>query len=807
MRAPLSWIREFAPIPGSTSEIADALNSIGLVVEGIHEPGREIGGVIVAKVLAVTDHPDADKLTLVDVDNGTGEVRVVCGARNLTAGDVVPYAPPGATLPGGMTLERRKIRGQVSEGMLCSERELGLGDDHGGIMHLPTSTPLGAEARAVLGLDDVVFDLEITPNRPDAMSVVGVARDLAAACRVPMTLPEPAVTGDERTVGNLASLVVEAPDRCPRYVGRVAGVTITPSPDWMARRLTLAGMRPISNVVDVTNYVLLERGQPLHAFDLDLLAGRGILVRLALSGERMSTLDGVERTLTDEDLLICDAKGTAQAIAGIMGGGSSEVSQSTTSVLLESAYFAPTGILRSSKRLGLRTESSARFERGVDPNGVAIAADRACELFTQVASGSVASGALDEYPAPVERERIVVRVERVNTLLGTELTSTQLGDYLVPLGIELRSVDVPAGATEATRAAGALEATVPTFRPDLEREIDLVEEVARHHGYNNISRTVPRSGAHAGGLTARQREQRKVRDLLVGAGLLEAMTFSLVAPADLARAGMPAVGIEVENPLRAEESLLRPALLPGLLRSVAFNAAHGMPDVALFEVGHVFGVPLPGETLPDERDHLAVVLAGSVVRSPHEPDRSIDVHDVAGIWELLADALDLADRRLVSESRPGLHPSRSAAIFVGGVEVGAVGEVAEEVSTALDLPRPVVAFELDLDRVLAGAREKRDYLAPSRFPASAIDLAFVVPERVSATDLRSTLSTAAGPMLEELRLFDVFRAESLGAGHKSLAFSLRFRAHDRTLTDDEVARLRQACIDAATKSHNAVLRG
>lgn len=797
MRAPLSWIRDFAPIEGSTSEIADALNAIGLVVEGIHEPGREIGGVIVAKVLAVTDHPDADKLTLVDVDNGANEVRVVCGARNLKAGDVVPYAPPGATLPGGMKLERRKIRGQVSEGMLCSERELGLGEDHGGIMHLPVSTPLGADVRAVLGLDDVVFDLEITPNRPDAMSIMGVARDLAAACRVSMKVPEPAATGDERQVGELASIVVAAPDRCPRYVGRVASVTVGPSPDWMARRLTLAGMRPISNVVDVTNYVLLERGQPLHAFDLDLLGEGGVLVRLARPGESMSTLDGVSRTLTGEDLLICDAAGAPQAIAGIMGGGSSEVSQTTTSVLLESAYFAPTGILQTSKRLGLRTESSARFERGVDPNGVALAADRACELFAEVADGRIAGGVLDAYPAPVEREHITLRVDSLNALLGTRLTLQEVTGYLTPLGFGLGSVE----------GASSVEATVPTFRPDIEREIDLVEEVARHHGYNNISRTVPRSGSHAGGLTARQREQRKVRDLLVGAGLLEAMTFSLVAPADLTRAGLPAAGIEVENPLRAEESLLRPALLPGLLRSVAFNAAHGTPNVALFEVGHVFGTPIEGETLPDERDHLAVALSGVVPRIPHEPDRPVDVHDVAGIWELLAGALDLADWRLVPESRPGLHPSRSAVIFVDGVEVGAFGEVSKDVADALGLPLPILALELDLDRVLAGSRGKRDYVAPSRFPASSFDLAFVVAEEANAADIRTTLIAAAGPMLEELRLFDVFRGESTGLGKKSLAFALRFRAQDRTLTDDEIAGLRQACIELVARTHDAVLRG
>ncbi|MBV8951118.1 MAG: phenylalanine--tRNA ligase subunit beta, partial [Actinobacteria bacterium] len=401
MLVPLSWLREFAPLEAGIDEIVDACNQLGLVVDAVHEPGRDVAGVVAARVLDVKDHPNADKLTLVDVELGGGRTTtVVCGARNLAPGDVVPYAAAGATLPGRPRLERRKIRGVVSDGMLCSAMELGLDEDHSGILHLDGTAELGRDVRSVLGLDDVILDLDITPNRPDAMSIVGVARELAAHFSVPLRVPAPpagAVDGDVRG----ATVAVEAPDRNPRYVARVASVTVGPSPEWMQRRLTAAGMRPISNVVDVTNYVMLERGQPLHAFDFGRLGGRGIVVRLADEGEQMTTLDGVVRTLTREDLLICDAQRVAQAIAGIMGGGASEVAGDTTEILLESAYFEPTGIGRSSKRLGLRTESSSRFERGVDPNGALEAADRAIELMTQIAAADAAPGARDEYPQPI----------------------------------------------------------------------------------------------------------------------------------------------------------------------------------------------------------------------------------------------------------------------------------------------------------------------------------------------------------------------------------------------------------------------
>ena len=397
MRAPLSWIRDFTPVEAPVGDIADALNQLGLEVEGIDEPGREIGGVVAAKIIEVLPHPDADRIRLADVDAGEGVVRVVCGAPNIEAGMVVPFAHVGAHLPGDFKIERRKIRGQVSEGMLCSAKELGLGDDHAGILELAADSPLGTDVRELLGLDDVVFDLQITPNRPDAMGVIGVARDLAAHFGLPLEVEY----GDPgKIVSEVAgaTVTVEAPDRCPRFVALVAGVTIGESPDWMKRRLVLAGMRPISNVVDVTNYVMLERCRPLHAFDLGRLAGRGIVVRLAEPGEKMETLDGVERELTVDDLLICDGERVAQGIAGVMGGAAAEVSGTTTEILLESAYFDPPGIARTSKRLGLRSEASARFERGVDPNDVGSGAARAMELFAAVAAATPTPGTIDVYP-------------------------------------------------------------------------------------------------------------------------------------------------------------------------------------------------------------------------------------------------------------------------------------------------------------------------------------------------------------------------------------------------------------------------
>jgi phenylalanyl-tRNA synthetase beta chain len=810
MRAPLSWIRDFTPLDAPVADVVSALNQLGLEVEGVEQPGADITGVVAARVLDVVRHPNADKLSLVDIALGDGEAapvtRVVCGAPNVVAGLVVPYAPAGATLPapegGRFTLERRKIRGEVSDGMLCSARELGLGDDHSGILGLETTTELGRDVREVLGLDDVIFDLAITPNRPDAMCIVGVARELAAHFALDFVVPDPIVPSDASVVSDI-TVVIDDEVRCPRYLGRVARVTMGESPAWMAQRLVKAGMRPISNVVDVTNYVLLERNQPLHAFDLSKLAGRGIVVRTANEGETITTLDDVERVLTGEDLLICDAERAPQAIAGIMGGSMSEVSESTTEILLESAYFERMGIARSSKRLKLRSESSARFERGIDPDAIARNAERAMELLVEVAGAQVAAAAVDVYPAPVERARIRLRASRVNAVLGTDLDAEDVWSSLAPLGIELDS---------DSSGDDSVVAIAPTFRPDLEREIDLVEEVARRVGFDRIGRTLPDTHGQVGMLTARQQERRRAADALVGVGLSEAITLSLVSPADLERAGAPLDRVvRATNPLRAEESVLRTAVLPGLLRAVAGNRAQGIADVALFEMGRVFLTPLDRPAgagpLPDEPEHVALAWAGQIRRRPVEDDRPVDVYDAVDAVRVVLDALGIHDVALAPDQLTGYRAGRAARVVVDGHDAGTVGEVAPHVLAALGLDGPVVAAELVLDTLLDASRRDRTFVAPSRFPASSVDLAFVLADTVAAADVLATLRSSVGDALEDVRLFDVFTSEAFGAGRRSLAFALRFRVGDRTLTDADVAALRQRAIDAVIAAHDAELRG
>ncbi len=791
MRAPLSWIRDFTPVDAPVDELVAALNRVGLEVEGVEQPGRDVHGVVAGRVLDVAPHPDADRLHVVDVDTGSTTTTVVCGAPNVHAGMIAAYAPVGATLPGGITLEAKTLRGQVSNGMLLSAHELRLSDDHTGILELDADTVLGTDVREVLGLDDVIFDLSITPNRPDAMCVVGVARELAAAFRLPFHVPTPAppTAPVDRPIG----VVIDAPDRCPRYLARVATVTVGDAPDWMRQRLLKAGTRPISNVVDVTNYVLLERNQPLHAFDLDRLAGPGIVVRLAEPGEHLTTLDGVDRALTSEDLLICDAARTPQAIAGIMGGGDSEVSATTKAILLESAYFEPMGIARSSKRLKLRSESSARFERGTDPDGVATAAERAMELLAAVAAAHVAPDAVDQYPRPVTRPRTRLRTSRVNHILGTSLTDTDVLDALQPLEIDV------------TGRGDDLVATPPTFRPDLEREIDLIEEVARRVGFDAIGRSVARPRDQIGTLTHPQRDRRLVADALVGAGAAEATTIPLVAPELLAPFALGAP-VELANSLRADESVLRTALVPGLLTVAATNAARGRPDVTLFELGTTFAAPTTDAPRPTEHQHVAALTTGTLTRRPLEPDRPVDPLDAVDLLHAVTDALELADWDLEPAPVPGYHPTRAARVVVAGTTVGVVGELTAATLAATGAPAPAAAFEVDLDALTAAPRRDRTFRVPSPFPPSTIDLAFVVDETTTAAAVARTLRAAAGALGESVEAFDEFHSPQLGTHRKSVTFTLRFRAPDHTLTDTEVGELRQRCIDAVIAAHDATLR-
>jgi phenylalanyl-tRNA synthetase beta chain len=788
MKVLLSWLRDFAPIEGDPVELGEHLSDLGLAVEQLDVLGEGLDGIVVARVLATRPHPNAERIHLVDVDAGDGEaLQIACGAFNMAAGDLVPLATVGTTMPGGLEIGRRKMRGEWSNGMLCSARELGLGSDHAGIHILPPGLPVGAPFAEAMGIErDVLYDLEVNPNRPDAMSVAGVARDLAARLGVPFTLPSPVV--DEVAADRIdhVTIEVEAPDLCGRFAARVLrGVSVGPSDMAIARRLTLLGMRPINSLVDASNYVMLELGQPNHPYDLAKVRGAGLRVRRARPGEALVTLDDVERTFTGDDLLICDAEDRPIGIAGVMGGAETEIDETTTDVLVEMAWFLPIAVAKTSRRLRLRSEASARFEKGTDPEIIDLAQRRFAELLA--GSGArLEAGTVDVRGELPDRRPVIVRTERLNRLLGTSLTAGDIAGLLAPIGF--------AASVEGDDTA----VTVPSWRYDSSAEIDVVEEVARMYGYGRLGKSLPPS-AHAGRLTVRQRERRRLRSLLVGRGLSEAMPLPFLAPGDLDRSGLPDDGIEIVNPLVAEESVLRTSLRPGLVKALATNASRRNTGVGLWEIGHVFRRPAPGDeagNLPDEREMLGVALGGRDAREA--------VHE----WRAIAEVLAVQAIEMRNEPVPGLHPTRAAALVGPGDEaVGAVGEVDPGVLEAHSIGERVGWVEVDLDAVSALPHDPHIYRPVSVYPSSDIDLAFEVDEAVPASAIEGALRAAAGDRLASLRLFDVYRGAGIAPGRRSLAFSLRLDAPDHTLTDDEVAEVRRRCIEAVEGAFPAMLRG
>ena len=784
MKVLLSWLQEFAPVDGDPTVIADQLSSLGLAVESMSIVGEGLDGIVVARVLELGPHPDADRIQLVQVDTGDGEaLQVCCGAFNMSVGDLVPLATLGTVMPDGMEVARRKMRGEWSNGMLCSPIEIGMGDDHDGILLLDGNLEVGHPLAEAMDLrSDVFYDLEVNPNRPDAMSVAGVARDLAAWQGVPFTLPSPDVLESGTDATDRLSVEILDPVLCGRFTARVLdGITIGPSPTWLANRLTALGMRPINSVVDVSNYVMLELGQPSHTFDLDLVAGSAFRVRRAVDGETIVTLDGVERTLIATDGVVADAEDTVIGIAGVMGGVSTEIHDGTTSVALEMAWWDPMSIATSARRLGLRSEASARFEKGADPEVADLAMRRFAELLGETGA-ILAPGMVDERGQTPQREPIRVRTDRVNKMLGTDLSRDRIAELLD----SIEFAPEPAGDD--------IDVVVPSFRPDSATEIDVIEEVARIHGYGAIERTTPRSTI-TGSLTQRQLDRRTVRTAMIGMGLDEVMPIPFLAPGDLARAGLRVDGITVTNPLVAEESVMRASLRPGLLATLAYNASHRMTGLGIFEVGHVYLLPDQPQPLPDEREHLAVALAGS------------DAAAAVGVWSALADALAARDYTLAADDPAGLHPTRTARIEVAGTAVGFVGEIDPGVLDAFGVPERVAWLEVDLEILLSLPHGDKPYASVSRYPSSDIDLAFEVDDDVPAVEVEDRLRTAGGDLLVDLALFDVFRGAPVGEGRRSLAFTLRFQAADRTLTDAEVSGVRQACIEAVEGNLSANLRG
>ncbi len=792
MRVPLSWLSELVDLGSmSADQLADVLTMAGLEVEEIVRPTAGARGVVIVEVEDVAPVPGSDKLSLVHATDGRTSHEIVCGARNFAPGDRVPAALPGAVLPGGIEIGRKRLFGVTSNGMLASARELGVGADHSGIWVLDPDAPVGADLNDWLDLDDPVIVLELTPDRGYALSLHGIARDVAAMTGAELRLPElPGNPGGDPGV----PVTIEDPAACSRFDARaITGFTIGRSPAHIQRRLAMVGMRSISNVVDATNLAMIETGHPVHPYDRQRLRGPAIVVRRARPGETLRTLDDVVRTLDPEDLVIADAEGPI-GLAGIMGGGDSEISDSTTELLVEVAAFDPVTVLRTGRRHGLATEARTRFERTVPPETVGYGASRVAQLIVELAGGRVVGGS-DTYPAPPEPRRVPLRPARAQAFIGVDLPAARQRELLARI------------ACEVTGDGEELTVTPPAYRPDLQIEEDLYEEIARLHGYDKIPPRVPSSG-QSGHRSPQDQARLEVRRALVGAGWTEVLLFPFIADRDLEklewtpddprRQTLPLV-----NPLSKEEAVLRTSLLPGLLKAVRRNANRGQGDLALFEVGHVFLPPGPdaeaapggptGVTLPAEPDVLGLAACGAFETRRHDrPARQVDLQDLLGAVEVVRRTVGADELRVERTTELPYHPGRAARVAFGDLVVGVVGELHPRICQAYDVPARTLVGELRLDRIVADGIRLPQAHVPSPLPGLRFDVAVQVADEVPHADVAAAIRRAAGPRLTALTLFDVYTGAQVGEGNKSLAFSLVLDDPDQQLTDAEEA----AAIDA-----------
>lgn len=823
MKVSLKWLSEYVEVPADLKAFCDRLDLTGTGVEGVERTGDMYDHVVTGQILEKQAHPDSDHMWVTKVDVGAANVdkegnpeplQIVCGAQNFNQGDHVVVATIGAVLPGDFKIKKSKLRGVVSCGMNCSARELGIGSDHDGIMILPEDAPIGMPLADYLKLSDTVLDLEITPNRPDCLSMVGMAREVGAMYAVdaknPLDEMEAALAegADLPSIEQLATVTVEDTDRCPRYTARVIkNVKVGPSPDWLAERVTAAGARSINNVVDVTNYILFLFGQPLHAFDYDKLVDEtgkaNVVVRAAKEGEKLLTLDGEERELTT-DMTVIATPEKAVGLAGVMGGLDTEVTEETTTILLEAATFEPGRTSRTSRNLGLISESSMRYERRVDDVEIDRMSAAAAQLLAEVSGGTVVPGLIDVYNTKTEPEVLEFRIPRFQGMMGEAIPRDFIVDMLQRLGCTVSEKD------EQT-----LTVIPPTFRPDLEREIDLYEEVLRLYGMDRIPSTLPGGPGRVGIKTEAQRTMDKINNTLRACGLNETMTYSFADPHELEQLRMPTEGmgipVELLNPLNAEQSVMRQSIIPGLMRSVAYNQSRGVHNIQLYETGVVF-FGAEGRKSPKERNRLAVVMAGAMSDpSWNQASVAFDFFDGKGVIESLMRELAIAKPRfkaLGAEEAPHLQPGRAAQVLDGGTVLGWIGEIHPLACDAYDVQAPVVAFELDLDALIKCARPARDYVDVPVFPAVTMDVAFVVDESVTHEQLSRCISSAGGKLLDKAQLFDVYRDEErLGAGKKSMAYALEYRAADRTLTTEEVDKQHARLIKKVCGATGAEVRG
>jgi phenylalanyl-tRNA synthetase beta chain len=808
MRVPLSWLRECASAEASTAAIAERLTLAGLAVDAIESVGPDLSAVRVGFVREREKHPNADRLSLCRVElgpdvNGGEPVEIVCGAPNVAAGQKVAVALPGGTLPDGRTLERSKIRGVISNGMICSARELGFGDEHEGILVLDPAAPIGAPVGELLGVGDVVLDLELTPNRGDCASILGVAREVRALFGGALRIPAHDVAEQGPAAARALRIAIDDADGCSHYVGRIVrGVRIGPSPDWVRRRLEAAGMRAIHNVVDVTNLVMLELGQPLHAFDLAAIRGGEVRVRAAQPGERLRTLDGQERALAPEDVVIADgARGIA--IAGVMGGADTEVRSETTAILIESARFASGRIRRTARRLGLRSEASYRFERGVDPDGVRRAADRAARLLVEIAGGVVDQGAIEVRsgppPAPAT---IALDAARVNRLLGTALGGGEIAALLERLEIRV-----------AREAGDRLVCTPPPHRNDLAIAEDLVEEVARLHGYDRIEPTLPEARLLPVHAPPARALVDAARTALAGAGLVEAVMLSFFDAGDLDRLDLSLDDrrrrtVRVLNPVNEDESRLRTTLVPSLLRAARQNLARRVPRVRLFETARVFfsdGDSADG--LPAECLRLAIVLTQGERASVWDAERPAPLFfEAKGLAERLLIELGVTPWFRAEGGEPYLLPGASVQIGAGERTIGAAGELHPDAAAAFELDAPCAVVELDLDALALLPRSPARYVEISNQPPVRRDLAVLVDRDTAAGEVLEAIRKTAGAALVTAEVFDRYEGKGVPEGRVSLAFRLVFQRPDRAFTDEEIARITDRVVQMLAHRFRGELR-
>ncbi len=801
MKASISWLKDYMSINMDVHPLADALTMAGLEVEAVTDRFGYLNRVVVGRIVEIGPHPNADKLKLCKVDVGTQTLSVVCGAPNVTNDILAPVALPGTVFPNGFTLEKSIIRNVESEGMICSEAELGLGKDKSGIMILSPSLHVGEKLSKAIELSDAVIEVDLTPNRPDCLSMIGVAREICGIQKTKIQYPDMSLSDSGDDITNFTSVAIKAPDHCPRYAARLlTNITVGPSPFWLADRLVSVGMKPINNIVDITNFVLMETGQPLHAFDYDRLAENRIVVRRANEGESFTTLDMNERKLTSDMLMICDGEKPV-AVGGVMGGLNSEIEQTTTKVLIESAYFDPVSIRKTSKKLGLSTEASHRFERGVDPEGVVSALNRAARLMAEI-GGKLIDGIIDEYPKKIPAKTITLKIKETNRLLGTDLSREEIKEFLESIEFSVKKIDT-----------NTLKVDPPSFRVDIERPEDLMEEVARLSGYNNIPTTFPAMPAKARKPLKLLDARSRIMHLMTGFGFFETINYSFISKLSCDRLNLPSGDyrrnmVNILNPLAEDQAVMRTSLVPGLLETVYRNISKQQKNLKLFEIGKIY-IEKGKDNLPEETEMLAGLWTGARLdASWYAKETPCDFFDIKGMVEGLLKGLNIDSIRfssLADDLCVYTKPGYTARIISDKELLGIVGELHPLVLRNFNLKQAVYLFELSIDSLIKLLPETRQSKPIPKFPVVPRDITIIVNKNTESDAILECIENIQEQLVENIQLIDVFTGDPISPGKKSVSIRVTYRSSKKTLEDEDVGNIHKMIADRLIKEFNAGL--